>query len=569
LIDFNPKNTANNANTALDSKQLSGSQTNASTNMAASNAAAKTDHNLSNLLTILKQLPEGKTLEAQVKSSQILSNTEKSLLQQVNPSLFNKLNQQLSKEAQLKTATSTTVTTPNTTNNPQASLKPSIQNTTLFLAKLAVSQTKGQTQVITTVTPQALKINESVLIGQRNQQLLIDRSPSQQIQQAASETIKQILPKQQSIQALQQFTQQITQLPKPIQTLVLTKTSANAIQQLNQFTYTDKQLQNGAAVKQSIANSGVQLEAKINQQQNIQNDLRTLLSAITTQLNKSALPSNLSSTQNPLSTHAQVSSSPTTTSQGIPLQTVTKEGTPKEIEKMIVNIINSLPASNTPTLSPLHTLPPSLNQQTATAVLMRLLGVSIPLENKTLAALPKVIEQHLRQLIEKTQARIQLNQFKSLGLDKGISEAKATLLQQFHTELPLRFNEQVLPLQITIQEQEQKEKHDSHGEQDNAKNEEKPSNTKQWQIFMSFDLPTKEPTITEALHTRVNIVDSSVAATLWTESASLCHLATQKITFLRDKLLANGLEVEELICLEGRPPQQDFALGYNLVDIKT
>lgn len=559
MIDFNPKNTANNANTALDSKQLSGSQTNTPANTTASNAAAKANNNLSKLLTILKQLPEGKTLEAQVKSSQILSNTEKSLLQQVNPSLFNKLNQQLSKEAQLKTASSTTVTTPTTTNNPQASLKPSIQNTTLFLAKLAVSQTKGQTQVITTVTPQALKINESVLIGQRNQQLLIDRSPSQQIQQAASETIKQILPKQQSIQALQQFIQQITQLPKPIQTLLLTKTSANAIQQLNQFTYTDKQLQNGAAVKQSIANSGVQLEAKINQQQNIQNDLRTLLSAITTQLNKSTLPSNLTSTQNHLSTHAQVFSSPTTTSQGIP----------KEIEKMIVSIINSLPASNTPALSPQHTLPPSLNQQTATAALMRLLGVSIPLENKTLAALPKIIEQHLRQLIEKTQARIQLNQFKSLSLDKGISEAKATFLQQFHTELPLRFNEQVLPVQITIQEQEHKEKQDSHDEQDNAKNEEKPSNTKQWQIFMSFDLPTKDPTITEALHTRVNIVDSSVAATLWTESASLCHLATQKITFLRDKLLANGLEVEELICLEGRPPQQDVSLGYNLVDIKT
>lgn len=567
MIDFNPKTTSNTPNTALDSKQSSGSKAAASSNTTTPNSTSSSStssnsttgaantraDNISALATLLKQLPEGKTLEAQVKSSQILSNTEKSLLQQLNPSLISKLNQQLSKEAQLKAANNANNNSQNNppagtaaTNSKATTTLPTIQNTTLFLAKLSLSQTNGQTQVITTVTPQALKINESVLIGQRNQQLLIDRSPTQQIQQAASESIKQILPKQQSIQALQQFIQQITQLPKPIQSLLLTKASTQAIQQLSQFTYTDKQLQNGPAVKQSVVNTGIQLEAKIHQQQNIHSDLRTILGSISTELNKNTAFN--------------------TTNSPEQLTIKNNSALPKEVEKVIVSLLNSLPNNNiTASLS----TPQNLNQQVATAALMRLLGMSLPLESQTLAALPKAIEQHLRQLIEKTQARIQLNQFRSLGLDKPITEARTNILQQFHTELPLRFNEQVLPVQITIQEQEHREKQDSNSDQENSNPEDKKSNTKQWQVFMSFDLPTENPAVTEALHTRLSIVDNSVAATLWTESSSLCHLATQKMTFLRDKLLANGLDVEELVCLEGRPPQQDLSLGYNLVDIKT
>lgn len=526
---------------------------------AGNTSNARTDNNISALLKLLKQLPEGKTLEAQVKSSQLLNNSEKALLQQNNPGLASKLSQQIAKQLDLNSKQASSNNINVATPGPQTAttVKQTLQNTQLFLAKLFINQANGASQLITTVTPQALKQNETVLLAQRNQQLLIDRPLTQKIQQAASDSIKHILPKQQSIGPLQQFVQQLSQLPKPIQTLLFTKTTEKALQQLSNFTYSDKNLQNTAALKQALHNSGIQFDTSIKQQDNkqaqsISNNLSTLLTTINKQLNNSTLQKN-------------TATDATAPKNQAASQAVTQSGNIKEVEKIIVNLLNTLQSTATAT----PTNPQTINLPTATAALMRLFGVAVPPEGQALTSLPRIIEQHLKQLIEKTQARIQLNQLRSLGLDKAISESRLAPLQQFHTELPLRFNEQVLPVQISIQEQEPNHRDDDK-ENENKQDQDKSSpKARQWQLFMSFDLPSTSSSKTEALHTQVTIIDDTVSATLWAESSQLCALTQQKISYLRDKLLANGLKVEELTCLKGKPTQQDFSLGYNLVDITT
>ncbi|MFT5118297.1 MAG: hypothetical protein ACI9NY_001835 [Kiritimatiellia bacterium] len=108
-----------------------------------------------------------------------------------------------------------------------------------------------------------------------------------------------------------------------------------------------------------------------------------------------------------------------------------------------------------------------------------------------------------------------------------------------------------------------KEGHREEAQQED-KDDDKNAPIRRWQVFLSFDLPNDEK-----LHTQLTIIESSISATLWAQSQNLCDKAQKNISWLRDKLLANGLTVEDITCLQGSPPQKGTSLDYNLVDIKT
>ncbi len=508
--------------------------------------------NSTTIINLLKQLPQGQTLEAQVKSIQIFNARDKTLLQQVNPSIVTKLSQQLSTGTNHSNATPSATAHSSITNSNAAATTPTtnqqlIAKNTLYLVKLLVSTPNSKPQLLTSITPQLLKVNEPVLLGQRNQQLVIDKLPSQKVQHIAANIIKESLPRQQSVNQLQQFITQLNQIPAPVQHKLLGESTLQAVHQLLTFTHTSNSLQQGQQVRQALNNSGIAMESKVSQQQTTSNalsqDIRTTLDKIITGINNKPTIANNTQAQSNINTLL----TPNTNT----------EITPKELEK----IVNSLlPAQSSPSASIVQATNNTL--ATATAALFRLLGFQLPSENMQAASLPRIIEQHLKKLVEQTQAKIQLNQLRSLGLDRPISESRTALLQQFHTELPLRFNEQVLPLQISIQEQEYS-KHNNK-EEENNQTEDKKTVQRRWQVFMSFDLPNHEK-----LHTQLNIVENSISATLWAESSILCQKAQQEMSILRDKLLANGLNVDDLTCVHGKPPQEDFSLDYNLVDIKT
>lgn len=503
--------------------------------------------NARSVVSILRQLPPDQSLTAQVASSQALTSGEQSLLQRVNPGLAQQLQGNIVAQ---QTQANRAIT------GPAANYLN--QTPELYLTKLTINASNTtanieallNTKTLTTITTQAFNSSQILALGQQNGQLLVTaNSPiplnlQEKLQQAASQTIKNILPKQESVSQLQQFTsrlsQTLSQLPAALQVKLINPQTLQAINQLNQFTQTDSSLAQSGQVKHALNNSGVTFEAKltpanaVGTQQlihntGVQQDIRIALDKLSTTLGTptGATPSSLLSQS--------------------------------DLQEIISAVINTQNTNNSSLAMGVDTAKPIT---ASTVALFRLLGIQVPADNQVFKQLPKAIEQHLKKLIEQTQAKIQFNQLRSLGLDQPNSDSR-TNLQQFQTELPLRFGEQVLPLQMTIREQEIIKEHyqDEHNENNKEQDSKK---VRRWQVLLSFDLPHNEK-----LHSQLTIVESSISATLWAESSSLCNKAKNDITWLRDKLLANGLTVEEINCLQGKPQQKETSLDYNLVDIKT
>ncbi len=544
MVDRIPTPSTNSVSRVASSTNQTRPQTNTQTAPTNNNAAT-----LRSVVSVLQQLPASQSITAQVTSSQALNSSEQSLLQRVNPGLAQQLQGNLlSQQTQANRATI----------GPAANYLNQAPQAPLYLTKLTINATNTtanieallNTKTLTTVTTQALSTSQLLTLGQQNGQLLIapNNQPQlklqEQLQQAASQAIKNILPKQENVSQLQQFTSQLSQtlnqLPSALQTKLVNPQTLQTINQLSQFTQTNHSLVQGGQVRQALNNSGVAFEAKLTLANNlgpqainnagVQQDIRVVLDKLLTSL---STPTNSSTTSTFLNQTG--------------------------LQEIVSAIINTQP-TNAPALT--TSLEATKPLTTATVALFRLLGIALPADTQSLGQLPKVIEQHLKKLIEQTQAKIQFNQLRSLGLDQPNGDSR-TNLQQFQTELPLRFSDQVLPLQINIREQEivqERYQDEQHADQ----KEEGDKKVRRWQVFLSFDLPNNEK-----LHSQLIIVESSISATLWAESSTLCKQAQSDIAWLRDKLLANGLTVEDITCLQGKPQQRETSLDYNLVDITT
>lgn len=465
---------------------------------------------------LLAQLQQGQTLSATVKSTQALSNSDKALLQELKPSLLEALQRQ-----------APPVPKANNGSNHNA----------LYATQLLVKAGSGQMANLTAITTQPWEKNTAVVLSQKQQHVFIQKQAQHNTQQAIIETIKQHLPKQDGHQRLQQLTLQLAQLPKPLQQQLLPPNTLAAIRPLLAFIHSDKSLANGAMVKQALEHSGITLENKLQQQQPMAADRRIALNQLLGTLTTNASSSSNSDT-------------------GITL---------KALDKWLHTLATPTPADAQQTLTQAQVLsthtPSTTAMPASAAALFKLLG--LPLPQTTSLSVPKIIEQQLKQLLEQSQSRIQFNQLRSLGLDQGGGDSSAKPLQQFHTELPLRFHEQVFSLHISIQEHAADK--DEASPQHQQEQEQEPSQKeRRWQVLLSFDLPNNEK-----LHTQLYLIKDSVSATLWAESSALCQQTQKEIPILRDQLLAHGLRVDDLTCIQGKPGQQAFELGYNLVDITT
>jgi hypothetical protein len=528
----------------------------------AANNTNKSVANVQSVINAIRQLSPNQKLTAQVTSSQALNNNELALLKRINPSLLQ----------QLKTAQAAQVSNP-TTANPSSSLL--TNSSPLYLTKLAINATANinastDSKTLITITLQAFSAKQTLILGQQNGQLQINANNQlslnlqERLQQAASQAIKNILPKQESVSQLQQFTGQLSQtiskLPPSLQIKLASRPVIQALSELNRFTQTSMSLQQGRQVQLALANSGTSFEAKLTQSNHLANNLSAGLTANplstsnTSATAKANLHNDIRANLDKILSAINLSGNAARSSNSLTALNQT------DVDKLIAVVAATL--NNSATSAVNHITAPK-NLTAATAALFRLLGIAIPFDAPIVAQLPKAIEQHLKKLIEQTHAKIQFNQLRSIGLDQPASEVRPHL-QQFHTELPLRFNEQVLALQLSIHEQEiAKEGHREEAHQE-AKDDNKNAPIRRWQVFLSFDLPNDEK-----LHTQLTIIESSISATLWAQSQNLCDKAQKNISWLRDKLLANGLTVEDITCLQGSPPQKGTSLDYNLVDIKT
>lgn len=533
------KNIASSSTSQTSSAQstVSASSVNNTANAAVTNASAS-----EKVAALVKQLNDQGTIQARVSSSQPLDKAAQQLLVKLNPTAA----------AQLSSATA----------NQGSSAKGSA-DTPLYLVKLSAASTTtnaGATTtalntpsstllqpLVTTISSTALKIGDSVALVLNKQGNIVVKPEVASVRPIIAENIKQALPQQQSLHSLLTIGKAIGNLPQAVQNALLPPNTQQALQQLNTHAYQPSQLQSANQIKAALQHSGVLAESTLQQGQGISQDIRNILGQLL-----QALPQEGSKSDGAFSKTAF-----------------------DQIINLWVQQTANIPVSAKPSVD-------NVTQQLAT--LMQLLGIKIsPATQGEAKKARDVIAKGIEQMIKGVQEKIHLNQLRSLGvgtsLADDISSQYSSKTPPFTTDITLRWGEYALPLAISIREEE----HHSTAQKQSNEQEEKKI-TRRWQVFMSFDLPAQplsekgsSPSAmpdthkipVHSLHSQLTIVEDTVSATLWSESASLCQQAKQQLNTLRDTLRANGLQVDELLCINGKPPSQEMSLDYHLIDVKT
>lgn len=134
-------------------------------------------------------------------------------------------------------------------------------------------------------------------------------------------------------------------------------------------------------------------------------------------------------------------------------------------------------------------------------------------------------------------SRLQTHQLSSLAQTQV--DANGNLLTTWQLELPMRHQQDIIPLQIKLQREDR--------EGNAEKNEPKEP---VWRIDLAFDLPHLGP-----LQVRAQLLRGCLSSELWAERAETTTLINAELGHLRERLQAAGLEVGELACSQGMPPQ--------------
>lgn len=138
-------------------------------------------------------------------------------------------------------------------------------------------------------------------------------------------------------------------------------------------------------------------------------------------------------------------------------------------------------------------------------------------------------------------SRLQTHQLASLA--QTYTTQDGTQVTTWQTEVPMRAQDDVVPLQVRFQQ----EQHNPADEQ----NQQPPI----WRLELSFDLEPLGP-----MHVQVNLQEDNLSSRLWAEQENTVRLVSKELHVLRDKLLAAGLNIRELECLQGIPPAAPKAL---------
>jgi hypothetical protein len=134
-------------------------------------------------------------------------------------------------------------------------------------------------------------------------------------------------------------------------------------------------------------------------------------------------------------------------------------------------------------------------------------------------------------------SRLQTHQLSSLAQSQVTPEGN--LLTTWQLELPMRNQHDVVPLQVKLQREEPGNT--------GSKKEQKET---LWRIDLAFDLDPLGP-----LQVQAQLLRGSLSSQLWAERADTAQLIDQELDNLRQRLLGAGLEVGELSCRQGMPPQ--------------
>ncbi|MEK1836255.1 MAG: flagellar hook-length control protein FliK [Pseudomonas sp.] len=151
--------------------------------------------------------------------------------------------------------------------------------------------------------------------------------------------------------------------------------------------------------------------------------------------------------------------------------------------------------------------------------------------------------EHLLRLAAAAVSRLQSHQLSSLE-QTGLTD-DGRLLSTWQLEIPMRNLQDIVPLQVKFQREEAPEKEQPHERRD----EHEPKQPL-WRVDLAFDMEPLGP-----LQIQAQLIKGSLSSQLWAERPYTASLIESNLAGLRERLLASGLNVGDLDCHLGTPPQ--------------
>jgi hypothetical protein len=142
-------------------------------------------------------------------------------------------------------------------------------------------------------------------------------------------------------------------------------------------------------------------------------------------------------------------------------------------------------------------------------------------------------------------SRLQSHQLS--GLEQTRTTADGGVLTTWQLEIPMRNLQDIVPLQVKIQREETPDKDEAAEKPDNPI---KPAKEKLWRVELAFDLEPLGP-----LQVQAQLLHGSLSSQLWAERPESAELIANELGYLRERLVASGINVSELACHRGTPPQ--------------
>ncbi|WP_085716986.1 flagellar hook-length control protein FliK [Pseudomonas sp. B28(2017)] len=151
--------------------------------------------------------------------------------------------------------------------------------------------------------------------------------------------------------------------------------------------------------------------------------------------------------------------------------------------------------------------------------------------------------EHLLRLAAAAVSRLQSHQLSSLE-QTGVT-ADGRLMSTWQLEIPMRNMQDIVPLQVKFQREDAPEK-----EQPKERREERETRQQLWRVELAFAM---EPL--GSLQVQAQLIKGSLSSQLWAERPYTASLIESNLSTLRDRLLSAGLNVGDLECHLGTPPQ--------------
>jgi hypothetical protein len=176
-------------------------------------------------------------------------------------------------------------------------------------------------------------------------------------------------------------------------------------------------------------------------------------------------------------------------------------------------------------------------------VAARMPPTSFPLPARSLGNAEKEDDlEMLLKLAAGAVARLQSHQLG--GLEQTRTAADGTQVTTWQLEIPMRNAHDVVPLQVKLQREDTPDRNEAKEEREVKAKE------KLWRVELSFDLEPLGP-----LQVQAQLVGGNLSSQMWAERQASAALIESELGNLRARLVACGLNVGELACNAGMPPQ--------------